>query len=90
MVLNTVLVSVLSLLDYAKAFDTVWRDGLYYKMINMGIDIHTIKWIKAWLTNRQNWVRYNDTAGEKRIFKQGVPQGAVLSPILFLLYQRRC
>ena len=33
-------------IDYAKAFDTIWRDGLWYKLVKEGIlfiyFIHTI------------------------------------------------
>ena len=32
--------------DFQKAFDSVWRIGMYYKMIKSGIDLGTVQLIK--------------------------------------------
>jgi hypothetical protein len=78
--------TVLTLLDYAKAYDKVWRDGLISKLIDMGIGKTVINWIQSWMVNRQAWVSFEGTRGESKIFEQGLPQGAVLSPTLFLVF----
>ena len=78
--------SVLVLLDYSKAYDKVWRDGLLSKLIKKGISVKLLRWIQAWLSNRQAWVSYNGVEAKKKTFKEGLPQGSVLSPILFLVY----
>ncbi|KAA3669763.1 uncharacterized protein DEA37_0014481, partial [Paragonimus westermani] len=45
-----------------------------------------LRWLQVWLSNRRAWVRVNDTCSKKRVFAQGLPQGSVLSPLLFLIY----
>ena len=78
--------SVLVLLDYSKAYDTVWRERLLNRMLDLGVPIPLVRWISAFLSNRQARVRYNNTLGKTQVLQQGVPQGSVLSPLLFLLY----
>ena len=77
---------MLVLLDYEKAYDKVWRDALIYKMLKIGVSATLIRWIQCWLSNRMAWVEFNSTASKKKLFRQGLPQGSVLSPILFLIY----
>jgi hypothetical protein len=78
--------TVLVLQDYAKAYDTVWRDGLLWKMTALGLDGRLVRWVQSWLANRRAWVRYDETPGRSVTMRQGLPQGAVLSPTLFLIY----
>jgi ribonuclease HI/exonuclease III len=78
--------SVAVLLDFSKAFDTVWRQKLLLSMIEQGVPMYLVQWIRGFLTNRQAKVRYNGTLSKSRHFKQGLPQGSVLSPLLFLFY----
>ena len=54
--------TTLALLDYAKAYDKVWRDGLLLKMIDMGVGESVVRWIQCWLSNRKAWVEFE---GEK-------------------------
>jgi ribonuclease HI len=78
--------TVMVLVDFSRAFDKVWRTGLYVKMIRAGIPRCFIAWIRAWLTDRQACVRLNDVRSRFRNFREGTPQGAVLSPLLFNIY----
>jgi hypothetical protein len=78
--------TVLTLLDYKKAFDTVWRDALLLKMMKLGVPTYITRWVKAWLTNRLAWVRFGADRSRTRVFTQGLPQGAVLSPLLFIIF----
>ena len=32
--------------DYQKAFDNIWREGLYYKLMNAGVSSNIIKLIR--------------------------------------------
>ena len=78
--------TVLMLFDYSKACDTVWRTGLLQKMLDIGIPLRSMQWTTAWLTNRIARVQLNGVTGRCRTFKEGLPQGSVLSPLLFVLY----
>ena len=78
--------SALALLDFSKAYDTVWRQKLLLSMFEKGVPLYIIRWIHGFLTNRLASVRYNGTTGKTKLMKQGVPQGSVLAPILFLFY----
>ena len=72
--------------DYSKAYDTVWRIGLLQKTLDIGVTLCFVQWTTAWLTNRIARVQFNGVTGRCRIFKEGLPQGSVLSPLLFVLY----
>lgn len=76
----------LVLFDIEKAFDRVWHNALIFKLIKYKFPIYLIKIIHNYLNNRNLFVYI---AGDKSpihpIFS-GVPQGAVLSPILYNIY----
>ena len=78
--------TVMVLIDFSKAFDTVWKAGLIKKMIKMKIPTQYTSWINALLTDRQAQVRYGCSTSRFRRMLNGVPQGSVLSPLLFLLF----
>ena len=78
--------SVLVLLDFSKAYDTVWRERLLLTMAEKGVPIHMIRWLRSFLSNREARVRLNGTLSNCRSMRQGLPQGSVLSPLLFLFY----
>jgi hypothetical protein len=78
--------SLLVLLDYSSAYDTVWRERLLCSLYDDGIPQQMIRWIASFLTNRLAKVRYGDATSKCRTMRQGLPQGSVLSPLLFILY----
>ena len=78
--------TVLMLFDYSKAYDTVWRTGLLQKMFDIGVPLRFVQWTTAWLTNRIARVQLNGVTWRCRTFKEALPQGSVLSPLLFVLY----
>ena len=72
--------------DLSKAFDTVWKEGLLLKLKRCGIQGKMIKWIKDFLFQRTARVKLDGTLSNLVKIKEGVPQGEVISPILFLVY----
>ena len=78
--------TVLALLDFSKAYDTVWREELLGDLVDVGVPRRLILWLRGFLRNRQACVRIDGEEGRYRRFRQGVPQGSVLAPILFLFY----
>ena len=43
--------SVLVLLDFSKAFDTVWREKLLLSLNDMGIPVQILQWLREFLRN---------------------------------------
>ena len=78
--------SVLVLLDFSKAYDTVWRQKLLASLLDKGMPKAYVKWLHGFLQNRQARVRFGSEISNSRTMKQGLPQGSVLAPILFILY----
>ena len=78
--------SVMVLLDYSKAFDTVWRSKLLTSMADKGVPLDYIKWLYSFLEYRQATVRLHGASSSPKCLRQGVPQGCVLSPLLFVFF----
>ena len=73
-------------LDFAKAFDTVNHDILIHKLNHYGIRGEALSWISSYLKNRKQYVEINNNNSSLTVIENGVPQGSVLGPLLFLLY----
>jgi hypothetical protein len=78
---------VLLLLDMSAAFDTVDHELLLQRMFKrFGIDGQVLKWFQSYLQNRTQSVVIDGVKSISKDLRCGVPQGSVLSPILYLLY----
>ena len=73
-------------IDFAKAFDKVWRDGLWYKLLlnNMNDDMHNV--ILNVYKDTKSCIVYNDVNSNFFYCNNGVRQGENMSPVLFALY----
>ena len=78
--------TVMLLLDYSKAYDRVWCQDLILSMSEKGVPGTMLRWINNFLENRIARVEVNGCQGKKAHMKQGLPQGSVLSPLLFLFF----
>jgi hypothetical protein len=58
--------TLLTLFDYSKAYDTVWRTGLLTKMESLGVPRSFRAWVKAWLQHRTARVRVDEVEGRDR------------------------
>src|SRR6185312_2624268 len=83
---SMLILSSLTFIDFSSAFDTVWHDGLLHKLHSNGITGRAWHWISDFLHNRQLRVVNNGHTSEWQPIAAGVPQGAVLSPFLFVIY----
>jgi hypothetical protein len=75
---------VLALLDFSKAYNKVWRADLLATILRKGVPVRYVRWIQGFLSNRQARVRLNRAYSQTWAMREGVPQGSVLAPLLFL------
>ena len=74
-------------IDFEKAFDSVWKKGLLYKMFKVKINGLVLKLIDSFLHSRRVQLDINDNIGAMRNCNEyGLPQGSALSPVLFKIY----
>ena len=77
---------VAAFLDVEKAFDNVWHHGLRFKIFQLDLPTKMTRWLSDFLVGRLIQVNINDFFSSQINPKVGVPQGSVLSPLLFLIY----
>ena len=73
-------------LDIQKAYDTVWHDGLWYKLWDMGIKGRMWRVIKKMYMSSRSAVLLEGEKSDSFNVDQGVAQGCSLSPILFSVF----
>ncbi|CAB3999650.1 Hypothetical predicted protein [Paramuricea clavata] len=78
--------TALILLDLSKAFDSVSHSILLHKLSCIGASPEAVKWFQEYLIGRSQYVRIGSTKSSARPITHGVPQGAILSPLLFCIY----
>ncbi len=75
----------LVLLDIQKAFDTSWRDAIRTKLHKLGLRGNMLWWLDDFLNGRKQFTVVNNEESNLEAVDEGIPQGSVLSPLLFLL-----
>ena len=77
---------VAAFLDVEKAFDNVWHNGLRFKIFQLDLPTKMTRWLSDFLVGRLTQANVNSFFSSQINPKAGVPQGSVLSPLLFLIY----
>jgi len=73
-------------LDVGKAFDTVWIDGLMYKLTLIKFASYIVHTISTYLWNRTFEKSFQTATSSRRDMRADVAQGRLISPVLFSLY----
>ena len=75
-----------SFIDFKKAFDSIWHEGLFLKLLKLGIGGQFYNIIKDMYKNVSSSIRCKDLLTDAFRIYRGVKQGDILSPLLFNLF----
>ncbi|KAM3968437.1 uncharacterized protein ACR2FA_003413 [Aphomia sociella] len=78
--------TVLVLLDFTSAFNSVDFDLLLTVLRTLNFSPSAVSWFRSYLFGRRQMVKVGDDCSEWSELLAGVPQGGVLSPILFSIF----
>ena len=73
-------------IDYSKCFDTISRNGLWYKLIKLGFSKKCVKLLMSVYSQVDLHLKYCGSIGEEIRSNIGLKQGCPLSAILYSLY----
>ena len=77
--------TAMTCLDFRKAFDSVPHALLIERLLDCEVPAYITRWIKSFLEDRRIQVRFEGLSKPKKV-ANGLPQGSVLSPVLFTLF----
>ena len=69
--------------DLKGAFDQADHSGILHKLAQSGIRGRMLRWLQAYLTGRSFRVSVAGSLSSAHLTRSGVPQGSILSPLLF-------
>ena len=79
--------AMLLLIDFEKAYDSVPVKCLISKLHDVGVGGKILRLLFIFLSSRTTKLKVNNFIGQVRVLILiGLPQGAVLAPILFIIY----
>ncbi|KAF7249630.1 putative RNA-directed DNA polymerase from transposon BS [Varanus komodoensis] len=80
--------SLLVLLDLSAAFDTIDHGILLDRLAGLGVGGTALQWFHSYLNGRFQKVMLGDYGSAPWQLCHGVPQGSILSPLLFNVYMK--
>ena len=87
--LNKGNISVIDLLDFSSAFDTIEHTILVHRLhTDFGFTDTVLQWFSSYLTDRIHYISLSNHCYAFAPVHSGVPQGSVHSPILFTMYTK--
>ena len=78
--------SLLVAIDYTKAFDTLNLPILLSSLRSSGIEEVAFSWFKSYLCGPLQRTKYASRLSDALALDYGVPEGCIISPLLFNLY----
>jgi hypothetical protein len=72
--------------DIKAAFDSVWFEGLIYKVHDLRLSEYLIRFVVAFLESRTASIELENILSRPFSLRSGTPQGSPLSPLLYIIY----
>ena len=79
-------VTGLFFIDFRKAFDVIDHEPLLKKLSIYVATPSSVAWFKSYLSERKQFISLGETTSKQLTVMQGVLQGSILGPLLFLLF----
>ena len=73
------------LIDFKKAFDSISHKFIYSTLATLNFGSDLITWVETFLLNRTAQILIGGHLTDEILLEQGVPQGDIISPQLFIL-----
>ena len=73
-------------IDQSAAFDVIQHNNLLRKLETYGFSESAVNWVRSYLTSRSQYVTVGTRQSDYWSVENGVPQGSVLGPILYIIY----
>ena len=78
--------TILSTIDFSKAFDSVWHPAVFHKLILAGLPPCFARWTQSFLSDMRACVVCQNHKSRSFRIRRDVLQGSVLGPVLFSLF----
>ena len=72
--------------DPTKAFDKVRKEGLLFKLLRKRVCDNMYSWLQSYLFQRSARVGLDGQTSSSVKIREGVPQGGVISPTVFIIF----
>ena len=78
--------TILSIIDFSKAFDSVWHPALFHKLISAGLPPCFARRTQSFLCDRRTCVVFQNHKSRSFRVRRSVPKGSVLGSVLFSFF----
>ena len=83
--MRSLLITVIRFIYWA-AFDSVWHDGLIYKLNDLRLPRYLLRYLVSFLYNHTATIEIENILSRPFKLNSGTPQGSPLSPLLYIIY----